>query len=1575
KVKNEVSQETSADFSIYTTIEDGGDDKINSNTLTGSFTALAPVASYINLSLNNNITEIGADWQEFTITVNTNTTDFSQIDFYFALGAAYASEEEVNPDFNAFDLEFNPAGEVYPTSDWVSVKLNEINASNKRMLTRTAIHMSTKFVWELPKTTSNGAFTFEKAFGEWKDGTELRFRIKANEVLEKDRNFSLTMGVTHYSADATPVVTNSSNETGLTVTAKRYNSINLSWENELPETVSSTEWTQFGVKINTSIQLTNNTPWVSPYWRLGTDFNDGATVPTNLGMLKYVNATKDIAFSGGTLTFNGTNFNSDLLYMEYYDTVNSEWKAFTLNSNDPNLKNALAEENGNYIWLELADKLLQFRIKSKTETDLPVSLDISADYRPYVSSNVWQFQKYGSRNTITSKDGSGGNDKIHGGSLKVPSSTLSKSFTAKATVITAPSVEIIAQPKCDDEYAGVVKVTARGPLKDSYTWELWLNGDTVQVGTSSQKEWNIDQLVAGYYKIIITKVNGEQIKPEEQKFLLTVSDVVALGVSVDAGKTVQPKCEDGLNPSGSLTFTPAGGTGNNYHYVLWLNGAIVGEQDNDGKFIGLVAGKYKLVLTDPDCASLAPAEVEVTLSIPDSTPWKVLVSKTEPTCANNDGRIELDVTGGSFNPDIKYKWSNDSTKYFIDELAAGDYTVTIYDENCSAIEPYVLTVSLAKDANLLEIKIDEKIDPTCPGGSDGIIRVSVIGGNVGTYTYEWTGPDGYTADTEDISALKAGLYSLKVTASGDNNSCFAIVDNIELKDPFAWTKETIKDYINLFGQDLRYQNGYNVPAIRLLTNDLPEGSYISWEAIPVNNDSIGIAKGGDGEIPGFEAYNPKVAGESQVTIRVTIWNSSCEENRYSGSFTITITSNTIIDLDLVAKPVQSQSVCPDKRFTAIQFEAERTDGAPLGTVSYFVEFVSGVDVLNAGQTGIDVTDGNGLWEINLIEPSDRLTGIGTYKVTPRSENGQGISVTFTLEVLAAPQVDAVSDKIYCNGTDYFQTFTSSRNLGTTFDYEVLGGSQLGIPSTGSTRIEVRLKNDGDVPVTDSIVVTPHLLGVCSESGIRDTFTVTVLPTPKVMTIPNRIAANGSTLSAIDLFSTGVTDGTSSVATNFRWATDNPSIASNQTEVNAISSGEGVEFPSFTVKNTTDQPVIAKVTVTPVYAYNTGGSDYICEGESKDFYILVASRPVISEIENLTVCEGEQVAPVSTTGLPAGAGYFVTWEGGESAGLADYSILDAAADNYPSVRSIKNFTSRIEPGKEYDTTKVTVKVTPYLYFNSTEFAGDAKYFDINVIPQTKAESGYGEEVPEENLEFCHGEPVSIDVRHSQGLGLTYQWYKNHTVIPGATGSSYEISEKNSDNSASGKYYCVVTGACGSFISKTYNILIKLDILIQRWNDVLAVNCRPEINGGFTFSDFQWYVEDTVNGDKKLFGETKSYIQITEGLTDDALNARYYAVAKALKDGITTEYRTCPKAIIVTEESVIKLYPNPVKAGENVTVNVPGPAVIHLVDYSGVIVKTVTTGGTTDIQMPNKAGIYIVRVILEDQTTKEFKVIVK
>ena len=62
--------------------------------------------------------------------------------------------------------------------------------------------------------------------------------------------------------------------------------------------------------------------------------------------------------------------------------------------------------------------------------------------------------------------------------------------------------------------------------------------------------------------------------------------------------------------------------------------------------------------------------------------------------------------------------------------------------------------------------------PSCTGGSNGAIDLTVTGGTPG-YTYDWSndGPETPDNDPQDLSGLSAGTYTITVT---DANGCTVV---------------------------------------------------------------------------------------------------------------------------------------------------------------------------------------------------------------------------------------------------------------------------------------------------------------------------------------------------------------------------------------------------------------------------------------------------------------------------------------------------------------------------------------------------------------------------------------------------------------------------------------------------------------------------------------------------------------------------------------------------------------------------------------------------------------------------------
>lgn len=94
------------------------------------------------------------------------------------------------------------------------------------------------------------------------------------------------------------------------------------------------------------------------------------------------------------------------------------------------------------------------------------------------------------------------------------------------------------------------------------------------------------------------------------------------------------------------------------------------------------------------------------------------------------------------------------------DLHPGQYTVLASDsQGC--------TGSLTIQIPVIDYLLDADVKPvSCNGGSDGKIDLHIYIDLAPLY-FHWEGPDGFTADTEDISGLTAGIYNVSVTTTDD----------------------------------------------------------------------------------------------------------------------------------------------------------------------------------------------------------------------------------------------------------------------------------------------------------------------------------------------------------------------------------------------------------------------------------------------------------------------------------------------------------------------------------------------------------------------------------------------------------------------------------------------------------------------------------------------------------------------------------------------------------------------------------------------------------------------------------------
>lgn len=312
---------------------------------------------------------------------------------------------------------------------------------------------------------------------------------------------------------------------------------------------------------------------------------------------------------------------------------------------------------------------------------------------------------------------------------------------------------------------GVDITTSGGTPGYSYSWISSLGG-LLPYTTE-----DISSIPTGEYTVQVTDNNGCQIQ---------ITQLVDQPNAPLASSPIITDVPCFGDPTGSIDPVISGGTAP-YSYA-WSNGATTAMLTN------VVSGAYTLTITDArGCQDI----YNYVISEPPA-PLSMILNGTDILC-NGDatGSVDAIVSGGT--PQYTYAWSNSSTTPIIDNLIAGNYSLTVTDNNGCTISDNITLNEPIAPLNVTSIITD--VD--CFGNNSGAIDATVTGGTT-PYAHEWSnsGTVILVDTTDDISNQVADTYTLLVT---DANGCeFELASTIaEPSAPLAITG-TI-DHVSCFG--------------------------------------------------------------------------------------------------------------------------------------------------------------------------------------------------------------------------------------------------------------------------------------------------------------------------------------------------------------------------------------------------------------------------------------------------------------------------------------------------------------------------------------------------------------------------------------------------------------------------------------------------------------------------------------------------------------------------------------------------------------------------------------------------------
>ena len=293
---------------------------------------------------------------------------------------------------------------------------------------------------------------------------------------------------------------------------------------------------------------------------------------------------------------------------------------------------------------------------------------------------------------------------------------------------------------CNGSPDGSVSISVEGGT-EPYTY-LWNDGTSQNTSTASN-------LVSGTYVVTVTDAND--------CILIDTANVTPTTEVILALAQTDISCHAGLD--GSIQITAQGGTGS-YSYA-WSEAGL----PNTANPENLSAGSYTVTVTDTNGCM---AEISTVLSEPDAL--VLTASYSDVLCANgDDGAINLQVEGGVEL--YTFRWNNNASTEDLIGLTAGDYSVTVTDDNGCTVNKEIIIGSPEALAATFEVD-----DIDCFGQQTGAIESSIRGGIL-PYSYDWSN----NSNAPIINQLTAGSYILTIT---DVNGCI-LEETVDVDQPDA----------------------------------------------------------------------------------------------------------------------------------------------------------------------------------------------------------------------------------------------------------------------------------------------------------------------------------------------------------------------------------------------------------------------------------------------------------------------------------------------------------------------------------------------------------------------------------------------------------------------------------------------------------------------------------------------------------------------------------------------------------------------------------------------------------------------
>jgi hypothetical protein len=910
------------------------------------------------------------------------------------------------------------------------------------------------------------------------------------------------------------------------------------------------------------------------------------------------------------------------------------------------------------------------------------------------------------------------------GTYYVKGTTTAGCFDIKPVTVTVnlpPTLTITnPSPVCSPSTVNLTATAVTVGSTAGLTYSYWTNaGATSSYGTPTAAS-------AGTYYIKGTTAEGcFDIKP----VTITVNPIPTLTIT-----NPSPVC----SPS-SVNLTVASVTAGSTPGLTYTYWTDAGATSSYGTPSAASAGTYYIKGTTTEgCFDIKPVTVTVNL------PPTLTITNPSPVCSPSTVNLtSAAVTAGSTAGLTFTYWTNaGTTSSYGTPTAAGAGTYYIKGTTaagCFDIKPVTVTVNPSPTLTITNPSA------VCSPSTVNLTAAAVTAGSTAglTFTY-WTNA-GTTSSYGTPTAAGAGTYYIKgTTAAG----CFEIKPVTVTITPTVTPSVTITSTSNAIcsspgtpvtftatpdngGASPSYQwrrNGTNISGATNSTYTTT--SLASPPTITVTMTSNAICA------------SPSTVTSNVISMNVFTGNPSTGNGNSPGA---RITSNS------------SGSICPGPNTTTLTFSAP-TDSQ---NVENFVWNLP---------PGFIITNGEGTSEItvSVLGPGALIANGQKVSVTAVNPCNSVTSKEYDVNVNKFAAVDAGPDDSMCLNSNIILTNTLSGNANTVTWNVVNGtGTITGGPYPSPFFFQSNIEGTVTLRAT-----TNTAAGSCSSGAAtgKDDVIITVRKpsiAPTSLGTPTTVCNGISTI----LTQTGGSLGTGA---SWKWYSN----------------------PGFTTLVGTSAAANASLTVTPtatttyyLRAESTTGAPCTANIAAPGSVTITVNQPVVITTQptaSQTLCSGS-AANFSVTATGTGLSYQWKKDGSTISGatVATYSIPTVTTSN---------------AGVYTVVVSGTAPCTAVTSSNAT--------LNVNQIIAITAQ-------PTDTQTLCSGSAANFSVT-ATGTGLSYQWKKGGTNIPGATSNTYSIPIVSPADA--GTYTVVVSGASPCTSVTTQNAVLNV-------NQAVAITAEP------------------------------------------------------------------------------------------------------------------------------------------------------